>query len=137
MTDQPGDALQRPWTIGDYPVVARHLLPISTQVVAEIGIRAGDQVLDIGVGTGNAAMGCEVRRCLLVVHGDAYLVGEEVSCHLDGPDDFRDCECCRVRATVIDSRRRLWSVMLPACTSTRPVGWAMTISTVPAAPGRR
>jgi SAM-dependent methyltransferase len=56
MSDQAGEALRRPWTIGDYPVVARHLLPISVQLVEAVGIRAGDRVLDVGVGTGNTAI---------------------------------------------------------------------------------
>jgi SAM-dependent methyltransferase len=56
MTDGRGDALRRPWTVGDYPVVARHLQPISTQTLAAIGIQPGDRVLDVGIGTGNAAI---------------------------------------------------------------------------------
>ena len=51
-----GEALRRPWTIGDYPVVARHLLPISEQLITAIDIRPRDRVLDVGVGTGNAAI---------------------------------------------------------------------------------
>ena len=44
------------WTIGDYPVIARHLLPISVETVEAVGIRPGDRVLDVGVGSGNAAI---------------------------------------------------------------------------------
>lgn len=56
MSDRRGDALRRPWTVGDYPVVARHLMPISSETVTTIGIHAGDRLLDVGVGTGNAAI---------------------------------------------------------------------------------
>ncbi len=44
------------WTIGDYPIIARHLLPISVETVEAVGIRSGDRVLDVGVGSGNAAI---------------------------------------------------------------------------------
>ncbi len=44
------------WTIGDYPVIARHLLPISRIAVKAVDPQAGDSVLDIAVGNGNAAI---------------------------------------------------------------------------------
>lgn len=56
MTDQAVEAQQRVWTIGDYPIIARHLLPISVETVEAVGIRSGDRVLDVGVGSGNAAI---------------------------------------------------------------------------------
>ena len=61
MSDEVIDAQRRVWTIGDYPVIARHLLPISVETVATVGVRAGDRVLDVGVGNGNAAIEA-VRR---------------------------------------------------------------------------
>lgn len=54
--DDPRDAQTRMWTIGDYPVVARHLLPISETVVKALDIQAGEDVLDVAVGDGNAAI---------------------------------------------------------------------------------
>ena len=56
MSDPAAEAQRRVWTIGDYPVIARHLLPISVETVAAIGVRPGDRVLDVGVGSGNAAI---------------------------------------------------------------------------------
>jgi ubiquinone/menaquinone biosynthesis C-methylase UbiE len=50
------DAQRRAWTIGNYPIIARHLLPISVETVAAVGIHSGDRVLDVGVGNGNAAI---------------------------------------------------------------------------------
>jgi SAM-dependent methyltransferase len=50
------DAQRRVWTIGDYPIIARHLLPISVETVEAVGIRSSDRVLDVGVGSGNAAI---------------------------------------------------------------------------------
>lgn len=44
------------WTAGDYPAVARYLLPASIDVVETLGIGAGTRVLDVGVGDGNTAI---------------------------------------------------------------------------------
>jgi SAM-dependent methyltransferase len=55
----PADArsLQiRMWTIGDYPVISRLLMPISETVVKAAEIEAGEDVLDVGAGDGNAAI---------------------------------------------------------------------------------
>lgn len=57
MTDAAAHATQtRMWTIGDYPTVARHLLPISQTVIKALAIEDGEDVLDIAVGDGNAAI---------------------------------------------------------------------------------
>jgi SAM-dependent methyltransferase len=56
MPPAPDAAQTRMWTIGDYPVVARHLLPISETVVKALDVQAGEDVLDVGVGDGNAAI---------------------------------------------------------------------------------
>ncbi len=45
------------WASGDYPAVARELIPrLGERVVAAAGVRAGDRVLDVGAGSGNAAI---------------------------------------------------------------------------------
>ncbi len=57
MTDAAAHAAQtRMWSIGDYPAIARHLLPISQTVVKVLDIEKGESVLDVAVGDGNAAV---------------------------------------------------------------------------------
>ncbi len=56
MSEQATEGQRRVWTMGDYPVIARHLMPISVETVDFVGVRAGHRVLDVGVGTGNAAI---------------------------------------------------------------------------------
>ena len=57
MTDAAArDAQTHMWSIGDYPTMARHLLPISQTVVKTLDIQTGEDVLDVAVGNGNAAI---------------------------------------------------------------------------------
>ena len=45
------------WASGDYPAVARDLVaPLGPELVREAGIAAGQRVLDVGAGSGNAAI---------------------------------------------------------------------------------
>lgn len=45
------------WALGDYPAVARQLVAgLGPQLVKACGIRAGDRVLDVAAGSGNAAI---------------------------------------------------------------------------------
>ena len=45
------------WALGDYPAVAIDLIPdLGPALVAATGVRAGDRVLDVAGGTGNAAV---------------------------------------------------------------------------------
>ena len=45
------------WALGDYPAVATQLIPeLGPRLVEACGISAGDRVLDVGAGSGNAAI---------------------------------------------------------------------------------
>lgn len=45
------------WASGDYPAVAEELIPeLGPRLVAASGLRAGQRVLDVAAGTGNAAV---------------------------------------------------------------------------------
>jgi SAM-dependent methyltransferase len=49
--DQPST-----WALGDYPAMAERLLEAAAAAVGVAGIRSGHMVLDVGTGTGNAAL---------------------------------------------------------------------------------
>ena len=59
------DAQQRMWSAGDYPAIARHLLPISVDLVDTVGVTTGTRVLDVGVGDGNAAIEAAQRGAVV------------------------------------------------------------------------
>src|ERR671921_1112101 len=45
------------WALGDYPAVAIEVIPeLGPELVAASGVRAGDRVLDVAAGCGNAAV---------------------------------------------------------------------------------
>ena len=45
------------WSLGDYPAVAAEVIPAAgPALVQACGIRAGQRVLDVGAGSGNAAI---------------------------------------------------------------------------------
>ncbi|MGH2718862.1 MAG: class I SAM-dependent methyltransferase, partial [Actinomycetota bacterium] len=55
MDEEVAEAQRQLWGLGNYPQIARQLLPISAEVVAACAIGPGDRVLDVATGTGNAA----------------------------------------------------------------------------------
>lgn len=44
------------WGAGDYPLMARALEPASAQVIDAVNLSAGQRVVDVATGTGNAAL---------------------------------------------------------------------------------
>lgn len=53
------------WASGDYSVIATRIVLMAERLVESAGLRAGDRVLDVATGTGNAAIaaaryGCDV-----------------------------------------------------------------------------
>ena len=56
MADADATARAHVWTIGDYPLIAEHLLPISEGTVGELDIQPDERVLDVAVGNGNASI---------------------------------------------------------------------------------
>jgi SAM-dependent methyltransferase len=56
---------QQTWASGDYATVAALIVPMAEGLAQNAGLRAGDRVLDVATGSGNAALaaarcGCEV-----------------------------------------------------------------------------
>jgi SAM-dependent methyltransferase len=49
------------WSVGDYQRVGVRLVPASEQLVADLGVRPGERLLDIGGGTGNTALAAARR----------------------------------------------------------------------------
>ena len=96
------------WGLGDYPSVAADLIPeLGPTVVAATGIGPGDRVLDVGAGTGNAAVpaaltGAEVvasdltpelfaaGRAVAAAHGTELRWEEGDAEALPHPDDAFD-----------------------------------------------
>ncbi len=81
------------WSLGRYETIAAQLLPSAKIVVEAAGLRPGERVLDVGCGTGNAALlaaeyGTEVigvdpaPRLIQVAADRAALQGKQVTFHL-------------------------------------------------------
>jgi ubiquinone/menaquinone biosynthesis C-methylase UbiE len=62
---------QKTWASGDYGAVAALIQPISDKLVEAADLSAGSRVLDVGTGTGNAAIAA--ARCLCAVVGVDYV----------------------------------------------------------------
>ena len=51
------------WASGDYGTIATGLVPMAEQLCETLDLRAGDRVLDVASGTGNAALAAARRYC--------------------------------------------------------------------------
>jgi ubiquinone/menaquinone biosynthesis C-methylase UbiE len=54
---------QATWASGDYSSVATLIVPMAESLCDHAGLRAGDRVLDVATGTGNAAIAAARRGC--------------------------------------------------------------------------
>ena len=59
------------WASGDYSTIAARIVLMAERLVESAGLRAGDAVLDVATGTGNAAIAA--ARCGCVVTGVDYV----------------------------------------------------------------
>jgi SAM-dependent methyltransferase len=59
------------WTSGDWPELAKTIQPVSDQLVERLGIREGQDMLDNGTGSGNAAITAAQRG--------AKVIGSDIS----------------------------------------------------------
>ncbi len=78
------------WASGDYGVIAARIAPLAESLVDSAGLRAGEAVLDVATGTGNAAIaaarcGCQVTGidCVeaLLERGRERAAAEGLSVH--------------------------------------------------------
>ena len=62
---------QKTWASGDYHIIAAIIQPVSERLADAVGLRAGERVLDVAAGSGNAAIAA--ARRLSTVTGVDYV----------------------------------------------------------------
>ena len=62
---------QKMWASGDYSAVAARIAVMAEDMVQAAGLKAGERVLDVATGSGNAAIAA--ARCGCVVTGTDYV----------------------------------------------------------------
>ena len=108
MIDKPAEATTMDWGLGQYEITAQKLLPAAKVLVTAAAVRAGERVVDVGCGTGNAALlaaaaGAHVTavdptpRLLALASAAAQREGLDVTCEageaaaIPSPDSTLDC----------------------------------------------
>lgn len=108
MIDKPAEATTMDWGLGHYEITAQKLLPAARVLVAAAAVRPGERVVDVGSGTGNAALlaaaaGAHVTavdptpRLLALASAAAQREGLDVTCEagdaaaIASPDASFDC----------------------------------------------
>jgi ubiquinone/menaquinone biosynthesis C-methylase UbiE len=61
MTDEITQRQRTMWAAGDYPDIARTIESVADEVVEAAGARAGERLLDVATGSGNAAVAAARR----------------------------------------------------------------------------
>jgi SAM-dependent methyltransferase len=71
------------WALGDYPVVATDVIAeLGPALVSASGVRAGDRVLDVAAGSGNAAIPAAIRGAEVVASDltpELFTAGRELA----------------------------------------------------------
>jgi SAM-dependent methyltransferase len=82
------------WALGDYPAVAIDVIPeLGPELVAASGVRAGDRVLDVAAGTGNAAVPAALTGARVVASDltpELFVAGREFAARHGVQVDFEE-----------------------------------------------
>ena len=96
-TDRPLKARHRAmWASGDYPLVARTVIPdLGAVLVQASGVRAGQTVLDVAAGSGNAAIPAAATGARVVASDltpELFEVGREAAIRVGVDVEWREAD---------------------------------------------